>query len=194
MPEQIATPTTESWVRSFYLQPPADYPPELVARARQIRLLGMDVDGVLTPSDILYLSNGEEMKCFNVKDGHGLWMLTQANLKTAIITGRQSPITQRRAEELSITYLFQGIKQKRPILQQVVDELGLSLDQVAYIGDDLPDLPVLEGVGLSCCPADAVPQVKLACQFITQQPGGQGAVRELCDLLLYAWAKSAGQP
>lgn len=163
---------------------PPPHPPDLIARASRIKLLGMDVDGVLTAGQIIYLSSGEEIKSYNVKDGHGLWMAGKAGILTAIITGRESPINERRAEELEIHYLFQGIKRKLPIIQRLVAENNLSLDEVAYIGDDLPDLDVLTEVGLACCPSDAVEEVQRACHFITQKPGGHGAVRELTDLIL----------
>jgi 3-deoxy-D-manno-octulosonate 8-phosphate phosphatase (KDO 8-P phosphatase) len=149
-----------------------------------IRLLALDVDGVLTPGEIIYLSTGEELKIYNAKDGHGLVMLNRAGIATALITARTSPANTRRAEDLHIPHVFQGVKNKLPVLQQLASDLGLTLDQVAYMGDDLPDKAILEVVGLPCCPADAVPQIRDVCQFISQFPGGRGAVRELCDLIL----------
>ncbi len=160
--------------------------PSLLNRAAQIRMLAMDVDGVLTPSDITYLSNGEEIKTYNVKDGHGIWMLGKSGIVTAIITGRQSPINERRAQELEINALFQGVKRKFPVLQQLADEHQIALHEIAYIGDDLPDLDILTQVGLAACPKDAVSEVQAVCHFTTSKDGGRGAVRELADLILRA--------
>lgn len=169
------------------------YDADVIARARDIRLLAMDVDGVLTASEITYLSNGEEIKSYNVKDGHGLFMARSAGILTAIITGRQSPINERRAKELQIHYLFQGIKLKLPVLEQIMEEHQLTLSQVAYIGDDLPDLPILEVVGLACCPQDAVEEIKAVSHFVSRKEGGRGAVRELTDLLMKVRATQSPQ-
>jgi 3-deoxy-D-manno-octulosonate 8-phosphate phosphatase (KDO 8-P phosphatase) len=165
------------------------FPPDILERAEKIRLLAMDVDGVLTPGTVTYLSNGEEVKTFNVKDGHGLSVLNHLGksigFHTAFITGRTSPITEKRGEELGITYVYQGIKTKLPILDQLAETLSLDYSQIAYIGDDLPDLPILEKVGLSCCPQDAVPEILSACNLIIPASGGNGAVRIVCDLLMH---------
>lgn len=156
----------------------------VLERLKPIRLFAMDVDGVLTNGDIIYPLHGEEIKVFNVKDGHGLALLSHKGLNLAFITGRNSPITQRRADELGVQHVFQGVKTKLPVLQGLVADLGIGLDQVAYMGDDTPDLSILEAVGLSTCPSDAVDAVRDVCHWVSDYPGGRGAVRELADLLM----------
>ncbi len=161
-------------------------PDRIQEKAREIRLLVMDVDGVLTNGEIIYTEDGRELKIFNVKDGHGIAMLAHSGMQIALITGRNSPITQRRADELGIRYVFQGIKKKLPVLDSLMTELGLYFNEIAYIGDDTPDIPVLERAGLAICPADAVDEVKEVVHLITENPGGRGAVREVTDLLMKA--------
>jgi 3-deoxy-D-manno-octulosonate 8-phosphate phosphatase (KDO 8-P phosphatase) len=161
-------------------------PPEIFKRATAIKLFASDVDGVLTNGEILYADDGREMKMFNVKDGHGLSLLIHAGFDVALITGRVSVITQRRAEELKIPYLYQGIRNKLPVLEELVSELGITLEEVSYIGDDTPDIPILEVVGLSACPQDAVEAVKGICHYTAKSHGGRGAVRELIDIILAA--------
>lgn len=153
-------------------------------KAQSIKLFAMDVDGVLTNGEIIYTDNGRELKIFNVKDGHGLAMLIHSGVDAALITGRNSPITQHRADELGIKYVFQGIKNKLPVLESLAAQLGLALTEVLYMGDDTPDIPVLKAVGLAVCPIDAVEEVKRVCHYTTQAPGGRGAVREITDLLM----------
>jgi 3-deoxy-D-manno-octulosonate 8-phosphate phosphatase (KDO 8-P phosphatase) len=153
-----------------------------------IKLLALDIDGVLTDGSIGFTSGGDEVKTFNAKDGLGLRLVQRAGIAVALITGRVSAIHQRRADELGITYLYQDIARKLPVLEQLCADLGIGLDAVAYMGDDLPDLPVLEALnaagGLSACPSDAVYPVRQACRFISTAPGGRGAVRDLCDWLV----------
>lgn len=162
------------------------YPSDVVIKAHAIKLLAMDVDGVMTNGDVIYTDAGHEIKVFNVKDGHGIAMYRRHGGQVALITGRNSTITQRRAEELGIPYVFQGVKTKLPVLRELITTLGLQLGEVAYIGDDTPDIPILEAVGLAACPADAVEKVKRVCHYTTQAPGGRGAVREVIDILLGA--------
>jgi 3-deoxy-D-manno-octulosonate 8-phosphate phosphatase (KDO 8-P phosphatase) len=156
----------------------------VIQKIPDIRLIALDVDGVLTRGDIMYTQDGGEIKVFNVKDGHGLSVLRHQGFQVALVTGRQSPITQRRADELGITHVFQGVRQKLPVLQSLVDALGISLDAVLYMGDDTPDIPVMEAVGLAICPSDAVTAVRNISHYVTPQPGGCGAVRQVVDLLL----------
>ncbi len=156
----------------------------LVAKATKVKMIVLDVDGVLTDGGIIYASGGEEIKVFNVKDGLGLVQAVDSGLVTVIITGRESPAVARRAQELKITHLFQGVSDKLAILQKLCQELSISLDEVAYIGDDIPDLSVLQNVGLACCPNDAVPEVLAVCHFVTRRDGGRGAVREITDFIL----------
>ena len=149
-----------------------------------IRLLVMDVDGVMTDGKITYTSDGQELKSFNIKDGVGIKRAQASGIETAIITGRTSPMVERRARELGIAYLVQGREDKLAALSDLVDQMKLSLDQVAYIGDDLPDLTAIESVKLGACPADAATEVKSKADWVSAQAGGDGCVRELCDLLV----------
>ncbi|MEC7149129.1 MAG: HAD-IIIA family hydrolase [Pseudomonadota bacterium] len=149
-----------------------------------IRLLVMDVDGVMTDGKITYSSDGQEFKCFNIKDGLGIKRAQASGIETAIITGRTSPMVERRARELGIAHLVQGREDKLSALSDLVDQMNLSLDQVAYIGDDLPDLTAIESVKLGACPADAAIEVKSKANWVSTREGGDGCVRELCDLLV----------
>ena len=157
---------------------------ELYKRAAAIQLVVLDVDGVLTDGKITYTSDGQELKSFNVKDGLGISLGVKAGLQFAIITARQSPIVERRAEELGIQHVRQLTKTKLPALEQMAQELDLEFSQIAYVGDDLPDLPALSRVGLPCCPADAVAEVKEVAHFVSHYRGGEGAVREILELIL----------
>ena len=149
-----------------------------------IRLLVMDVDGVMTDGKITYTSDGQELKSFNIKDGLGIKRAQASGIETAIITGRTSPMVERRARELGIAHLVQGREDKLAALSDLVDQMNLSLDQVAYIGDDLPDLTAIESVKLGACPADAATEVKSEANWVSTRSGGDGCVRELCDLLV----------
>ena len=159
---------------------------ELKEQAKDIKLLAFDVDGVMTDGSITYDENGVEYKTFNAKDGHGLAKMAKAGFITAIITGRNNGTVDRRARDLHIIEVYQGVKNKLPILQALMEHYNLSFSQVAYMGDDEPDIPILEKVGLSACPADAVKKVREVCNFVSSCGGGHGAVRELCDLVFEA--------
>ncbi len=154
------------------------------AQLEKIRLLLLDVDGVMTDGRIVYDNNGVETKAFDVKDGHGLKMLQRTGVRVGIITGRQSEVARLRAAELGIDILYQGAKDKLIPYREILESLGLSDQQVAYVGDDLVDLPILRLVGFSATVADAVPEVKPLVHYVASKPGGRGAVREICDLLL----------
>jgi len=154
--------------------------------AKNIRLLAFDVDGVLTDGSITYDENGVEYKTFNAKDGHGLARMAKNGFITAIITGRRNGTVDCRAADLCVTEVFQGVKNKLPILEGIMQKYELDFSQVAYMGDDVPDLCILEKVAIAACPSDAVPKVIKACNFISSRPGGRGAVRELCDLVFEA--------
>ena len=154
--------------------------------AAKIKLLAFDVDGVMTNGEVTYDENGVEYKSFNVKDGHGLVRVQNAGFITAIITARNNGTVKHRAENLHITELYQGQKYKLPALEEIMKKYNLTFEQVAYMGDDLPDICILEKVGLKCCPNDAVDEVKNICNFISSKDGGKGAVRELCDFILDA--------
>lgn len=162
---------------------------ELKVKAEKIKLVAFDVDGVLTNGEIIYTDKGEEIKAFNAKDGQGMAMLRKADFITAIITARKSSIIERRAADLDICNVYQGAKNKLVAMQELLEIYNLTFEQVAYVGDDLPDISILEKAGLACCPADAVDEVKSVCHFITKKNGGQGAVREITDLVYYANVK-----
>ena len=152
----------------------------------KIKLLLLDVDGVLTDGRIIYDNHGNELKAFDVKDGHGLKLLQRTGIKVGIITGRSSAVVTRRAQELGIEILYQGALRKLEPYLEILSEQGLIDEQVAYIGDDLIDLPILQRVGFSATVADAVPEVFPYVDYIATRPGGCGAVREICDLLVRA--------
>jgi 3-deoxy-D-manno-octulosonate 8-phosphate phosphatase (KDO 8-P phosphatase) len=158
----------------------------LLERARNTRLLMMDVDGVLTDGRIIQDSHGHELKVFDVKDGHGIVMAHRAKLRTALISGRASETITRRAQELGIELVFQKTWNKLEAYEKILAETHFTPDQIAYIGDDLVDIPLLRRVGLAVAVADAVDEVKAAAHLVTQRPGGQGAVRELIELILRA--------
>jgi 3-deoxy-D-manno-octulosonate 8-phosphate phosphatase (KDO 8-P phosphatase) len=150
----------------------------------RLKLLLLDVDGVMTDGRIIYNADGVETKAFDVKDGHGLKLLQRAGFKIGIITGRQSEVTRVRAHELGIDLVIQGAKEKLPRYLEVIQRLALCDEEVAYMGDDLIDLPVLRRVGFSVTVADAIEEVKPHVHYVTERPGGRGAVREVCDFIL----------
>lgn len=152
----------------------------------KVKLLLLDVDGVLTDGRILYDNQGNELKAFDVKDGHGLKMLQRAGIEVGIITGRSSEVVSRRAKELGIEILYQGALRKLEPYLEILSETGLTDEQVAYVGDDVVDLPILRRVGFSATVADAIPDVVPFVDFVSSRSGGRGAVREICDLLLRA--------
>ena len=152
--------------------------------AKKIKLMVFDVDGVMTDGSVTYDENGVEYKTFNVKDGQGLVRMRQSGFITAIITARNNGTVKYRAENLNISELYQGQKYKLPALEEIIKKYNLNFDEVSYMGDDIPDICILEKVGLACCPNDAVEEVKNICNFISKYNGGRGAVRELCDFIL----------
>lgn len=153
---------------------------------KAIKLLAMDVDGVLTDGRIVYGEKGQELKAFNVKDGLGLSQASQAGIITAIITGRSSEAVRRRAEELHINYCLQGVNDKRRALHGIMEELRLTPKEVAYIGDDINDLAAFDLVGYPIAVSDAVEELKGAAAYICKRPGGDGAVREVAEMILKA--------
>lgn len=157
---------------------------ELNKAAAKIKIAIFDVDGVMTDGGLIYDQDGKEYKVFNAKDGQGLVMLKRAGIKTVVITAKESYMVEKRFTDLGFTRIYQGQKNKEHALDEVVDDYELKFDEVAYMGDDLPDLCVLRKVGLPSCPKDAVPEVIKASRFVTNRLGGHGAVRELCDLIL----------
>jgi 3-deoxy-D-manno-octulosonate 8-phosphate phosphatase (KDO 8-P phosphatase) len=153
---------------------------------RKIRLLLLDVDGVMTDGGIYFSESGDEMKKFNIQDGYGIMKLRRAGIAVAIITGRVSKIVARRAAELGITDVHQNLEDKGRSYEELRTKHGLSAGEVAYIGDDEFDLPVLTTVGFSAAPADAVPAVRKKVDYVCRRRGGEGAVREVIDLILEA--------
>ena len=157
---------------------------DLKERASKIKILALDVDGVLTDGSLIFSEDGVEYKTFNAKDGQGIVCLNKAGFITVIITARNNGTVAHRAKNLGITEFHQGAKYKLPILEEILAKYNLSFENVAYMGDDLPDICILEKVGLACCPNDAVDEVQQVCMFKSKYSGGRGAVRELCDLIL----------
>ena len=154
--------------------------------AQIIKLLVLDVDGVMTDGSIYLDAEQELFKSFNAKDGMGISCAIRCGLQVAIITGRCSPIIRRRARELGIVEVCENVKEKRSALAELLQKYNLSLNETAYVGDDLNDLPVLTQVGLACAPADAVEEVKQVCHFVAEKKGGGGAVRQITVFILNA--------
>ncbi|MCD4718386.1 MAG: HAD-IIIA family hydrolase [Desulfobacula sp.] len=151
-----------------------------------IELLLLDVDGVLTDGNITYSDSGEQIKSFNSKDGLGMRLLMDAGIDIGIITGRKSKALEYRCENLGITLLFAGIKDKSKALDTIISRTGIAAKKIAFAGDDLIDLPVMKRVGFSFCVSNASYDVQNHCDIITNQKGGQGAVREICESILKA--------
>lgn len=164
---------------------------QLLQRARDIRLVICDVDGVLTDGSVILGNNGEELKAFNIKDGFGIKALQKFGIEVALITGRQSTLVENRAKELSIKHVFQGNTDKRGAFNTLLQVLNLTPAQVAHIGDDLPDLPLFMRVGLAVAPADGHTAMRERAHLVTAAAGGRGCVRELADLILHAQGHSA---
>ena len=149
-----------------------------------IKLAAFDVDGGLTDGSLTFDENGHEYKTFNAKDGQGFVNLNKAGIITAIITARDNGTVYHRAKNLNITELHQGSKNKIATLESIMQKYNISFDEIAYMGDDLPDICILEKVALKGCPNDAVDEVKAIANFIASKNGGRGAVREFCDYIL----------
>jgi 3-deoxy-D-manno-octulosonate 8-phosphate phosphatase (KDO 8-P phosphatase) len=162
------------------------------ARAKTIELVVFDVDGVLTDGTLFLGDDGQEYKAFNSRDGHGMVLLREAGIRLGVITGRQSEVVRIRMESLGVDYLYQGQRDKRPAYRALREASGLTDAQIAYVGDDVVDLPVMRQVGLAIAVADAHPLVIEHCHWQTQQPGGRGAVREICEGLLEAQGRLDG--
>ncbi len=158
--------------------------PELNHKASQVSLLIVDIDGVMTDGRLYFDNRGEEYKAFNSLDGHGLRMIQDNGIEVAVITGRQSEIVKHRMADLGVTRIYQGYRQKLPAFEQLLADSGLQPSEVAYMGDDLMDLPVMKRVGLAVSVPNGHHFVREHCDLVTQAMGGRGAVRELCDFLL----------
>ncbi len=153
-------------------------------KAKKIKLLICDIDGVFSDGSIYLGNEGEELKAFNTKDGYGIKALMQRGVEVAVITGRQSAIVEKRMTSLGVKYIYQGMETKAVGLAELTKDLGLTLQEIAFIGDDYPDIPAMQQVGLAVAVADAHPFVKQIAHYVTSTRGGKGAVRELTDLLI----------
>ena len=169
-----------------------DYPPDVYQRAQAIRLLILDVDGVLTDGRLYFGPKGETLKVFHVRDGHGLKMAQRAGIEVAFVSGRRSDAAYHRAKELGISRFHEGVRDKVAVMEEILAAMRIQPAEVAAVGDDLVDLPLMGRVGLSVAVADAAPEVVAAAHWVTSLPGGRGAVREVCDLLLKAQGKWRG--
>lgn len=159
---------------------------QVIERARRVRLVIFDVDGVLTDGKLWFDSEGRELKAFHVRDGFGLKLLLRAGIDVAVISGRSSPIVKARMEELGVSHVYQGSSDKRPVFQELLRQLDLDAGQVAAVGDEILDLPMMLACGLGVAVADAHPEVAARAHWQTTRPGGAGAAREVCDLMLRA--------
>ncbi len=162
----------------------------ILTKARKIRMVLLDVDGVMTNGQVLLLPDGEEVKFFSIHDGFGIVCAMKAGIRIGIISGRSSPSLKVRCQELNIEDVYMEKMDKLPVLERIVSERNLGYDEIAFIGDDVPDLPVLERVGLSAAPSNAHESVKARVDLVLSKAGGEGAVREFLDLLLKAQDKA----
>ena len=162
---------------------------DIIERARKIKLLILDCDGVLTEGQITMLPDGDETKAFDVKDGHGIVMAQRAGLRVAIISGRKSSVVQARAKELGVTHLYEMVWVKTEPYEKVLAEEGLRDEEVCYVGDDVVDIPLLRRAGLGVAVADAVEETKQHSHIVTARGGGRGAVREVIEFILKAQNK-----
>jgi 3-deoxy-D-manno-octulosonate 8-phosphate phosphatase (KDO 8-P phosphatase) len=168
----------------------------LLRKLKRIKLLGMDVDGVLTTGEIVLLDDGGELKAFDAKDGVGLRLASLAGLKTAWVTARHSECVRRRAEEIGVDYVLMGRFNKLPMFEEVLHSEGISYDEAAFIGDDVQDIPLIKRCGFGVAVADAHEEVKRFADYVTKRPGGKGAVREVVELILKArgiWDEVVGK-
>lgn len=158
-------------------------------KLKKIKLLILDVDGVMTDGRIIMDNAGREIKNFNVRDGHGLKVLQRYGVKVAILTGRKSKVVEHRAKDLEIKYVYQKVYNKKEVFIKILKQQKLTADEVAFIGDDIVDVPVLKMVGFSVAVADALDIVKKSVDYVAENKGGKGAVREVCDMILQAQGK-----
>jgi len=159
---------------------------QAATRAAKVRLMIFDVDGVLTDGSLHYGADGELIKTFNVLDGHGIKLLQAFGVATAIISARKSALVARRAGDLGIQHLFQGVHDKRTAFEQLLAQTGIAADACGFIGDDVIDLPILLRVGFAASVPNGHPEVQSRVHYVTQAQGGRGAARELCDFILRA--------
>jgi 3-deoxy-D-manno-octulosonate 8-phosphate phosphatase (KDO 8-P phosphatase) len=157
---------------------------DLDQRARNIKLLIMDCDGVLTDGRLYFSASGEELKAFHVRDGQGLVMWHQAGFRSGIISGRNSPMVDLRGTQLGVGFIKQGKKEKATAFRELLVEAGVDAEETAFVGDDTPDIPAMQLAGLAVAVGDAVDEVKAAAHYVTARKGGRGAIREVIDILL----------
>lgn len=165
---------------------------EVEARAARLKLLLMDCDGVLTDGRITLVEGGDELKSFHTRDGHGLVMLHSAGLRSGIISGRAARSVERRARDLGVGFVRQGVRDKAAVFEALLAEAGVAEAEVGYVGDDVVDIPLMRRAGLAVAVADAAPDARAAAHYVTELPGGFGAIREVCELILKAqgrWAE-----
>ena len=176
------------------ISPDPSIPADVLARARKIKLFLMDVDGTLTDGGVCLIgptvadatSTVTEMKVFNAQDGQGLSLAHTMGIQTGFITGRRSPAVAKRAEELKVSFVYLGQAKKMQAYEDCMQKAGVTSDEVAYLGDDLPDIPLAQRSGLGVCVADGAPELKGACHYTTIKNGGRGAAREVVELILKA--------
>lgn len=161
----------------------------LLEKARRVRLMIFDIDGVMTDGKLLFGPEGECLKVFHVLDGHGIRLLQQAGIPAAIISARQSPMVMKRAQDLGIQHIQLGIQEKLAAFSALLEKTGMDASDCGYIGDDVIDLPILIRAGFSASVPNAHQEVRSRVDYVTQAPGGNGAVREVCDLILKAQGK-----
>ncbi len=159
---------------------------QALARAKKIKLLLLDVDGVLTDGTLIYTGSNEESKSFHTQDGFGIRLLQEAGVGVGVITARKSVVVQRRAAELKMGYVYQGITDKMTALNKIMQSSDFKSFEVAYMGDDWLDLTILQRVGLAVAPANSVPEVRKIVHYVTDKQGGHGAVRDCCNLIIEA--------
>jgi len=165
------------------------WPASVLAKAANIRLIALDVDGIMSDGKVYFSASGDELKAFNILDGLGLKQLMAAGITVAVITGRRSPLTEKRMTDLGIPHLLQGREDKRTALLEIVDLLGIPASDIAYMGDDLPDLPALRYAGLGITVPNSYWLLQEHADYCTRSRGGDGAVRDACDLILASQGK-----
>jgi len=167
------------------------FPAELLKRAAKVRLAVFDVDGIFTDGRLYFAPDGSETKVFHVRDGWGIKALQRAGIEVAIISGRSGPAVSQRMQTLGVQHVFQGFDDKLPVYTKLLAELDLTPDQTSYMGDDIPDIPILQVCGLAITVADGHGEVQPHAHYITPQGGGNAAVRQACELLLAARAQES---
>ena len=165
---------------------------DALERARRVRLMVFDVDGVLTDGRLWYGPQGEQLKAFHSLDGHGMKLLLQGGIAAGMLSGRSSPAVALRAAELGVAHLLQGVEDKRPAFDALLARLGLDPREAGYMGDDLPDLPVLAHCGFACAPREACAEVLRSAHYVASAPAGGGAAREVCNYLLRSQGRMEG--